>query len=230
MRHVRLTLMLGLLSACTENPSIPKPDDTNVVPGDKPRGSAPRDSEDAPPAAEEDRGEDLQRSLHSSLQWKRYATFENDLAAALELDPKELCNEFGTEPCVRGVHLSPLGGHDIATGLLESPPEPLVTTPTAVERIVLSACLARVAKESEQATEVFGGVSMAEPAPAPASEEAHELVRSLTRRFLARDPSEAEGDVLSALALEPGGKARPAATFATLVCLALGSATEFLFF
>jgi hypothetical protein len=172
----------------------------------------------------------LQRSLKPSLQWKRYATFESDLAAALELAPDQLCNEFGTEPCIRGVHLGPLGGHDIRTGLLESPAEPLITTPTVVERVVLSACVARAELERKAGVKVFAGLDLAGDAPAPEAEPTRALVSSLVRRFFAREASDEELAALGSLTRDERGAPRTAPAFATAVCLALGSSSEFLFF
>jgi hypothetical protein len=240
MRYAsNVAVLLVVLCACGSNEAIPRSDNSQL-PADN--SQVPADNSQVPGASAATSGtgggslpgnpatEDIQRSTRSSLQWKRYATFENDLTRALDLPPGELCNEFGTSPCIRGVHLGPLGGHDVRTGLLESPPEPLVTTPSVVERVVLSACLARVNKDRAETTAVFGGVDLKASAPSPASDQNKALVTSFIRRFLARDPSGEELDVLGTLATGPGGDARPASVFATSVCVALGSMTEFLFF
>ncbi len=222
MRSLCKLSLVALLASCSASEDIPRPVD---LPGVDGTAGGKRDAGALP-----NEGPDIQRSTRSSLQWKRYATFENDLASALALAPTELCNEFGVEPCIRGVHLGPLGGHDIKTGLLESPLEPLVTTPTVVQRVVLSACLARVAKERESPAGVFADVGLDGEAPEPGSRAADALVTSLVRRFLARDPSDDELDILGALARDAGGSPRSASDFATAVCLALGTSTEFLFF
>lgn len=218
------------LCACTteSEPARPAAGESSASPAESPSLEGPSLRPDEPgagPAAPE-----IQRSTRSSLQWKRYATFENDLSAALELAPDALCNELGGEPCIRGVHLGPLGGHDIRTGLLESPAEPLVTTPSVVERVLLSACLARVAKEQKEGVKLLAGLDLTGAAPVPGSPSANALVTSLVRRFFARDPSEEELAVLGGLARDERGAASDAATFAVAVCLALGSSSEFLFF
>jgi hypothetical protein len=220
----RIAIAFAALSACTapEAPAGPNGAANGSAPGPSSGQAGGEQPGAAAPA--------LQRSLKPSLQWKRYATFESDLAAALELAPDQLCNEFGKEPCIRGVHLGPLGGHDIRTGLLESPPEPLITTPTVVERVVLSACVARAELERTAGAKVFAGVNLAGDAPAPESEPTRALVSSLVRRFFARDPSDDELEVLGSLARDERGAPRTGPTFATAVCLALGLSSEFLFF
>jgi hypothetical protein len=174
------------------------------------------------------------RSTKPSLQWKRYAAFEADLAGALSLPKDELCKEFGRENCIRGVHLSPLGGHDpFGAGLLESSAEPLATTPTVVERIVLSACVERVKRDREagpEAAEVFKGLDLAKAAPAPADAAVQAVVTQLYRRFLARDPSDEERAIVAGLAASEQGAPVSATTFAHDACFAVGTTSEFLFF
>lgn len=175
----------------------------------------------------------IARSTRSSLQWKRHAAFEADLSQALELTPDELCNEFGKDPCIRKVHMSPLGGHDpFTTGLLESSAEPLVTTSTVVERVVLSACIARREKDRALGPRgvVFGGLDLSAPAPAPSDSAVRALIGGLYQRFLARDAEAAEVDVLAALTRDESGGSVKAEDFAAAVCMAVGSSSEFLFF
>jgi hypothetical protein len=177
---------------------------------------------------------DIKTSHRANLQWKRYAAFEADLSAGLSLPKETLCTELGRENCVRGVHLTPLGGHDpFATGLLEPSAEPLATTPTVVERVVLSACSARLeldkaGKRSD--AKVFAAIDLSQPAPAPSEPASRELVSALYRKLLARDPDEAELGIVSGLARDLDGKPVPAADFALSACVAIGTSTEFLFF
>jgi hypothetical protein len=172
-------------------------------------------------------------STHSNLQWKRYGAFEADLAAALELAPDALCSEFGKESCIRAVHLVPLGGHEpFDTGMLAAAPEPLATTPTVVDRIVLSACGNRVDLDLAAGAEakVFKHFPLSGAAPAPASEAAHALVNDLYRRLLGRNGSEGEVETVAGLALGADGQPAPAAQFARLACFTIGGSAEFLFF
>lgn len=175
---------------------------------------------------------DFASSTRSNLQWKRYAAFESDLASALALPKDKLCAELGRASCVRNVHLTPLGGHDpFATGLLEPSVEPLATTPTVVERVVLSACSAKVAVDArEKSSEVFGGLALAQPAPAPTDTQNRALVSAMYRRLLARDADESELSLLAQLALDELGKPVSGRDFALSVCVAVGTSTEFIFF
>ena len=172
-------------------------------------------------------------STSSNLQWKRYAAFEADLATALELTPENLCLEFGKEPCIRKVHLVPLGGHEpFETGMLAPAAEPLATTPTVVDRVVLNACGTRVELDQAAGKEarVFKHFPLDAAAPAPDSEASRALVRELFRRLLVRNASAGELATVAALAVDDAGKAVPAAEFARLACFAIGTSTEFLFF
>jgi hypothetical protein len=193
-------------------------------------GSAPIANQDAAVAQPE--AGDFPASTRANLQWKRYAAFEADLANALTLPKDKLCAEFGRENCVRSVHLTPLGGHDpFATGLLEPSAEPLATTPTVVERIVLSACGARVALDLQsKPSEVFGGLDLSRPAPQPSDAAARALVSALYRRFLGRDADEQEFTTVTQLARDEQGQAVSGRDFALAACLAVGTNTEFLFF
>jgi hypothetical protein len=175
---------------------------------------------------------DFPPSSRANLQWKRYAAFEADLSSALALPKEKLCVELGRENCVRGVHLAPLGGHDpFKTGLLESSAEPLATTPTVVERVVLSACNARIALDAQsKSSEVFGGIDLTQAAPAPEAAGNRALVTSMYRRLLGRDADELELGLLSKLAIDEQGQPVSARDFALSACSTLGTSTEFLFF
>jgi hypothetical protein len=173
-------------------------------------------------------------SRHPNLQWKRYAAFENDLADALAVPKSELCTELGKASCVRGVHLAPLGGHNpFETGLLESSAEPLATTPTVVDRIVLSACSARV--QLDQAAppadaKLFGALDLAKPAPGPNAEATRSVIAQLYRRLLARDADESELATVAKLTVDAQGQPVAARDFALSACFVVATTTESLFF
>jgi hypothetical protein len=172
-------------------------------------------------------------SQHPNLQWKRFAAFETDLAQALALEPDKLCKEFGLESCTRVVHLAPLGGHEpFKTGLLEPSAEPLATTPSVVDRIVLSACSSRAGKDREagKMAVVFRAIDLTKAAPEPGSAENKAVVTELYRRFLARDPDAFELSRVGTLAHDEAGKAVQGDAFAALACFAVATSTEFLFF
>lgn len=185
--------------------------------------------DDASPAAKEK----VAASRRPNLQWKRYAALENDLAQALELDPGEICQEFGRNSCIEEVHLAPLGGNEpFKTGLLEPSAEPLATTPAVVERVLLSACSKRVEldRQTPEAAKVFTSLDLAARAPAPGSDAARATVTELYHRLLARDPLPSEVLAVAQLAQDGAGQSISAVEFASLSCFAIGTTSEFLFF
>jgi hypothetical protein len=187
---------------------------------------------DAGPTSADAAQPDIERSVRSSLQWKRYAALQNDLSQALDLPKDALCNEFGVEPCIDKVHLFPLGGNDpFAAGLLEPSSDTLVTTGTVLERVVLSACLAKIEQERAlgKPGEVFA-LDLAGAAPAPDAPQTRALVTGLYRRLLARDVAEDELALVASLTRDAAGAPVSATTFAATACMVVGTTTEFLFF
>jgi hypothetical protein len=172
-------------------------------------------------------------STRPELQWKRHVALENDLSAALDLPPEELCRELGTDSCIRSAHISALGGNDpFASGMLEPSAEPMATSPNAYERVVLSACANRSQAElkGSKPALVFAGVDLKGAAPAPGDPAARELVVRLYRRFLARDPDPAEIELVASLAADAAGRPQSGLGFAQAACFAVGTNTEFIFF
>jgi hypothetical protein len=224
MRTRLASLLLSLLIVACSGEALPSgPGDFAVRSADPAQTDAP---DPPPPAAEQ-----IAASSHANLQWKRAATFESDLAAALELTAEELCSELGSESCTRVVHLAPLGGHDpFKSGLLEPAAEPLATTPAVVDRVVLSACTRRVELDRKAArrARVFRGFALDGPAPEP--EAAKQLITQLYRRLLARDPAGDELALLGKLTRGADDQPVPAREFATLACFTIATTTEFLFF
>lgn len=221
---------LLMIAACDLKGAIARPEPSTLNDQETPGAGQPGTSADAVDGGVS--SEELQlRSRHPALQWKRYAAFEADLAAALELPKEALCKELDGANCIRGVHLSPLGGHDpFTSGLLEPSGEPLATTPSVVERIVLSACVARAELERTEKPKVFAGLDLSGPAPAPSDPALASVVSALYRRFLSRDPDPYELEIVASLALDDAGKAASALTFAKSACFAVGTSSEFLFF
>jgi hypothetical protein len=210
----------------TKSPSGPggkKPVDTSKPPADD--GDAPSAPEDEPDA--------IGVAKRPNLQWKRHHALEADLSRALELAPDELCTEFGKESCIQRVHLVPLGGHaPFESGMLESAAEPLATTPTVVDRVVLSACSKRAELDRELGKEakVFSALALSEPMPKSDQGRANEVVTTLYRRLLARNPDEQERELVASLALGEDGEPLAALEFAKLACFTIGTSSEFLFF
>lgn len=245
-RVVRGALLAGLAvgAGCGESsgaapesvvntPSVPGDDGGRSTPASSDGGFAGNDASSSADVPNPSGADALAASTRLNLQWKRFAAFEADLSRALGLPKEQLCVELGRESCVRGVHLAPLGGHDpFATGLLEPSAEPLATTPTVVERIVVSACAARLAldRKAPAADSPFGAIDLAQPAPPPTASASRELVSGLYRRLLGRDAEGSELELVAQLASDEQGRAVTGQDFALSACIAVATSSEFLFF
>lgn len=219
----------GTKAAQAESPSPHKSDSITAKPG----SSSPKAK---PPAMDAPGQEtDIAAALYpaSGLQWKRHAAIEADLSRALELPAEALCQEFGRQSCTRTVHLVPLGGNEpFNSGMFEPPAEPLATTPTVVDRVVLTACANRVSldREAGDAAQVFSQFSLAAEAPAPSDPAAQAMVTDLFQRLLGRDPEQDELELVATLARDDTDAPVAATDFAKLACYTVGTSAEFLFF
>lgn len=165
-----------------------------------------------------------------SIQWKRNAAFEADLMRGLELTRDELCQELGSQSCIRAVHTVALGGNDpFGSGLLRPPASSLSTTPLAVDRVTLSACSQRARADKQGNPKVFTALDFAGPAPAASSDEVKRTITALFHRLLGRDPKPTEVATLDGL-LAGEGAGMSAEDFATLSCFVVASSLEALFF
>lgn len=225
--RAHLWLLLALAGCSSESSAPPPPRDVDPSsPGAKPGESKPGSKPAAGDTVDGVQPSALASSARPRLQWKRYAAFEADLSSALELAPDVLCKEFGSEPCVRGVHLVALGGHEpFRSGMLESAAEPLATTPTVVERVVLNACSQRV--ELDRSEPKLFKFDLSAP---PSAEAIDALASTLYRRFMARDPEPLERSTLAELARDDSGQPLGGDEFAKLACFVVGTSSEFLFF
>ncbi|MFM2419189.1 MAG: hypothetical protein RL385_3912 [Pseudomonadota bacterium] len=169
-----------------------------------------------------------------ALLWKRGTALSNDLQKALALPASGMCKELGTTDCL-DVHRVALGSGDpFGSGLLEAVQRPLATSAIAIDRLVLSACSAGVARDAKSSPEVLKDVDLTD-APMPTEEAAlTEVTRSvgsaLYGALLARDPVEAELDVLRKLATDAEGRPVSHADFAKLACFVIGTTTEHLLY
>lgn len=168
-----------------------------------------------------------------TLAWKRTGAVLSDLGRALALAPEEVCSELGATSCAQ-VHRVALGESDPFDKALYRPfAEPLGTTPLALERVVMHACVARVELDRAAAKPVvfthldLSAASVADAGPDSAfAKDAAEL----TRRLLGRDATAAELTVLADLAAPSAGDPVSASDAAILTCFTLGTSREFLFF
>lgn len=171
-------------------------------------------------------------SSRNLVQWKRAAAIEADLMRALDLDASQLCNELGDKSCIRAVHLVPLGGNEpYVSGLMKPSVEPLATSSSVIDRVLLSACSQRAQLDSEGDAKVFGALDFDKPLPAPDAPAIRDTVVALYRRLLARDPLSSEVRLVASLAETPeDAQSLSVRDFAALACFSIGSSTEFLFF
>jgi hypothetical protein len=172
--------------------------------------------------------EPVTQSTRARLLWKRNVTLEKDIVRALELEPGEVCSELGAASCTREVHHVALGGAaPFSLGLHKALPAPMLSTAVVVDRVLLSACSNRVAKDVDGPAAVFTAIDLSkERAPAAGEEAFVATVTALYRRFLSRDPTEEEVSVFGDLVEE----SMTAREFAILACYTVGSTTEFLFY
>lgn len=87
-------------------------------------------------------------SLHPQVKFKRSQRLQNDIARTLDIAPSQVCNELGLYSCTDEVHRVTLGGvsaYDL--GLFEPLPTTALTTPLAVERVAMAACVTRVDRD-----------------------------------------------------------------------------------
>ena len=223
---IKVFLVCSLLAACGGGQ-----DKADQAESDKPQrdsSSTPAGDGEKAPATTTSTYKTSSRNL---VQWKRAAVIEADLSHALELAPDELCKELSDKNCIRDVHLVPLGGNEpYVSGLMKPSVEPLATTPTVIDRVVLSACNTRAQRDATGDARVFTKLALDKKLPAADDSAIKDTVVELYKRFLAREPSSEELQLVSSLAEPEGDQELSAPEFAALACFTIGSSTEFLFF
>ncbi len=177
------------------------------------------------------------RSAKASVRFKGPERLGADLAASLGLAPSAVCNEFGQYSCTAVVHVVALGGVDpYGHSVYEPATVTGSTTPLVVDRVVLSACIARVKADLETPASalVFKNVALGADGQIqnPDGAEVRAAVTELAQRAWLRDPSEAEVAAFVQLArdVEATGTAEPGKAFMQAACLAAFSSAEALFY
>lgn len=174
-------------------------------------------------------------SAKATVKLKTGERLVNDLAQALALAPDELCNELGTFDC-GSVHAIALGGVDAyGAGVFEPLKASAVTTPIAVDRLVLSACQTRAYRDLVSETDkavLFGDLNVTGGTLDPQSDEVAAVVTELFHRGHLREPKAAEIDHLRQLYvdIEATGAESPARDWATLSCYAVFTMLESVFY
>jgi hypothetical protein len=176
------------------------------------------------------------KSQKGNLRFKGPERLTLDLAQALELPLDGVCKELGQYPC-QTVHGVALGGVDpYQKSVYDIPSATGATTPIAVERTVLSACIARVSLDvgTPGSAVVFKDVALTSDgklveASSPAVASA---VTALARRAWLRDPAQDELDALVKLArdVEATGTPKPGVAWMQAACFSVFSSAEAVFY
>lgn len=155
--------------------------------------------------------------------WKRYKSLEAGLATALDLSKNELCNELGKINCMDEVSINFFGGNEPHHKLqYEAPDSPSLLTPIALERLIISACGQRIERDKQGSPKVFKNFPLG--TGQPTADQLEKASEELYRRFHARDPNDAEQEVVRQAA--SGLKGQNAAL---ILCAAIGTSSELLF-
>jgi hypothetical protein len=174
-------------------------------------------------------------SATSRVKRKSPALLAGDLGQALDLPRAELCRELAMETSGEASGYDCFAAHDVLLGGVEPYElridEPLAATvaaPMAVDRIVLSACGERAARDFADPDGAVVFVEVAGQA-APGDGARAAVAKRLYERLLARPARDAEVDALVEFHAELGAGAQ-ARDWAQLACYAVATTTEFLFY
>ncbi|MEZ4241942.1 MAG: hypothetical protein R3F59_38490 [Myxococcota bacterium] len=163
------------------------------------------------------------------VQAKSGEVWGRDLANGLGLQPWELCTELGTSDCIEDAHRITLGGVDAAhLGIDEPVDDALVSAPIAVDRVAVSACGERFARDQHGTPVLFGPVLEEDSRKAR-----QEVAENLVRRLLSRQPTHADVDDLLDLhaVLEPvSAKGALVRDWSVGACVVVATSTEALFY
>lgn len=162
----------------------------------------------------------------NELLWKRYKSLEDSLASGLDLDLDQICKEVGVYSCFNKVYLSALGGNQpFNLSQYNRPLNPTIITPISLERIILSACEARIEKDIllESNAKIFRYISL--DSKKPGVEDLKKQTVFLYRKLLLRDPIEEEMKTI----LEFSDNPLSGRQLAKSLCFAIGSSIEIIF-
>ncbi len=178
----------------------------------------------------------ITRSAKGRLRFKGNERFTVDLAVGLGGTVDQVCKELGQYDCSFFVHPVALGGVEpYGVGLYEPPSVTGATTSLVVERVVLSACTARINADLSnpagalifKGVPVSGGKLSAVDGPGVRA-----LIVDLAQRGWLRDPSEAEVAELVQLArdVEVAQPNDAAKQWMQAACFAVFSSAEAVFY
>ncbi len=223
-------LRVFLLSSACVLSACPSPSPSGPDAGTPPVDSGTPDSGTPDPT-------EVPRSSRNNLRFKGPERLTLDFAVALSLPPEQVCNELGQYPCTTAVHTVALGGVDpYGLGFYEPLPHTGATTPIAVDRVALAACIRRVTLDVSSPSEavIFGGIGLDAQGRLTnrEGEPVKNAITSLYQRALLRDPTQNEVGTLVQLAadIEASGSPAPGQDWMKSACFAVLSSAESVFF
>lgn len=182
-------------------------------------------------------------SQKSNLRFKDVYRLKADLARAMKMPAEALCSELGQYDCFDEIHTIGLNGVDAYEANIYEAPEGLgITAPMIIDRVMLSACTARVDRDAvalapggepdEGAFYVDVALDGGRLADIDSEAIAQSINRMYTRAYL-RQASEAEighlRDLYRQIEASPDSEA-PARDWGILACYSVFTSVEFLFY
>lgn len=174
-------------------------------------------------------------SSKNRVQRKRAEIVRNTIAKSLNLDPNGMCLELGKLPCANVVHKVSLGGMDpYGNSQYKRPTRISATSPIALERVVLSACIQRAGLDSINPSNglIFKDLETSADGRLVNNEKIDESIQRLYQRAYMRNATTAE--VLAVKDLyEQIFKENPigaAQNWMILSCFSILSSVEMIFF
>ncbi len=172
-------------------------------------------------------------STHNRLKFKGGERYATDLAEALAIPRGDLCKELSAYDCADVVHKIALGGIEPYRQTIYRPlPDRSVASANAVDRIALSGCESRAAKDFADGAKavLFGELVLAGAAPGNDAQAAvaKRLYLRLMRREATAEEVTALGELYTDIASAAGAEAPR--RFATLACFAVATTEEALFY
>ena len=169
-------------------------------------------------------------SSTARVKFKGPQRLANDLAQALAIPKQELCRELGSTDCFE-IHGVVLGGVEPYRLRINEPlPKAPLTAPMAVDRVVLSACGERAARDFAAPGDAVIFAEVADAAAQLSAQARAAVAGRLYERLLARAATAAEIDALVAFGDQVTGRDEPARQWAQLACYAVATTTENLFY
>lgn len=171
-------------------------------------------------------------SPKANVRFKGPRRLANDLAQTLGLDPDAVCDELDGVSCTDEVHTVTLGGVEPWNlGIYEPATHSAVTSPIAVDRVVLEACVRAVDRDLAGSPQVFD-LNLDGSALDVDDPSVEATITTLYNRAFLREPDEHEVEALTGLygAVESRSTATPARDWAVASCFASLTTMEFLFY